>query len=136
MSTERIIQVADLSLILGSLRSLQSDIGTVSGQVDVVGSNLAQTRAELSRLEQAFNDFVQADLKAKELGFAETRQVKIRQEIENKFGQYAIVRRQAQPGAGQQDKAPIQRQQTGKCRRKWFSRHDATSDANKKGRSP
>ena len=95
MSTERIIQVADLSLILGSLRSLQSDIGTVSGQVDVVGSNLAQTRAELSRLEQAFNDFVQADLKAKELGFAETRQVKIRQEIENKFGQYAIVRRQA-----------------------------------------
>ena len=95
MSTERIIQVADLSLILGSLRSLQSDIGTVSGQVDMVGSNLAQTRAELSRLEQAFNDFVQADLKAKELGFAETRQVKIRQEIENKFGQYAIVRRQA-----------------------------------------
>ena len=95
MSTERIIQVADLSLILGSLRSLQSDIGTVSGQVDMVGSNLAQTRAELSRLEQAFNDFVQADLKAKELGFAETRQVKIRQEIESKFGQYAIVRRQA-----------------------------------------
>lgn len=95
MSTERIIQVADLSLILGSLRSLQNDIATVSGQVDVVGGNLAQTRAELSRLEEAFNDFVQADLKAKELGFAETRQVKIRQEIETKFGQYAIVRRQA-----------------------------------------
>lgn len=95
MSTERIIQVADLSLILGSLRSLQNDIGTVSGQVDVVGSNLAQTRAELSRLEEAFNDFVQANRKANELALAETRQVKIRQEIENKFGQYAIVRRQA-----------------------------------------
>lgn len=95
MSGERIIQVADLSLILGSLRSLQNDIGTVSGQVDVVGSNLAQTRAELSRLEEAFNDFKQADLKAKELGLAETRQVKIRQEIETKFGQYAILRRQA-----------------------------------------
>ena len=37
MSSERIIQVADLSLILGSLRSLQSDIGTVSNQVDNVG---------------------------------------------------------------------------------------------------
>ena len=79
MSSERIIQVADLSLILGSLRSLQSDIGTVSNQVDNVGRDLSQTRSELSRLEQAFADFVEADLKAKELSLAETRQVKIRQ---------------------------------------------------------
>lgn len=95
MSSERIIQVADLSLILGSLRSLQSDIGTVSNQVDNVGHDLSQTRAELSRLEQAFADFVEADLKAKELSLAETRQVKIRQEIENTFGQNGVVRRQA-----------------------------------------
>lgn len=95
MSSERIIQVADLSLILGSLRSLQSDIGTVSNQVDNVGRDLSQTRSELSRLEQAFADFVEADLKAKELSLAETRQVKIRQEIENTFGQNAVVRRQA-----------------------------------------
>ena len=95
MSSERIIQVADLSLILGSLRSLQSDIGTVSNQVDNVGRDLSQTRSELSRLEQAFADFVEADFKAKELSLAETRQVKIRQEIENTFGQNAVVRRQA-----------------------------------------
>ncbi|WP_027014488.1 hypothetical protein [Comamonas composti] len=95
MSTERIIQVADLSLILGSLRSLQGDIGTVSGQVDTVSRDLSQTRSELSRLEQAFADFVEADLKAKELSLAETRQVKIRQEIDNRFGQNAVVRRQA-----------------------------------------
>lgn len=95
MSTERIIQVADLSLILGSLRTLQSDIGTVSNQVDNVGRDLSQTRSELSRLEQAFADFVEADLKAKELSLAETRQVKIRQEIENSFGQNGVVRRQA-----------------------------------------
>lgn len=95
MSSERIIQVADLSLILGSLRSLQSDISTVSNQVDNVGHDLSQTRSELSRLEQAFADFVEADLKAKELSLAETRQVKIRQEIENTFGQNAVVRRQA-----------------------------------------
>ena len=95
MSTERIIQIADLSLILGSLRSLQGDIGTVSGQVDTVGRDLSQTRSELARLEQAFADFVDADLKAKELALAETRQVKIRQEIETLFGQNAVVRRQA-----------------------------------------
>lgn len=95
MSSERIIQVADLSMILGSLRGLQNDIGTVSTQVENVGQDVAQTRSELSRLEQAFADFVAADLKAKELALAETRQVKIRQELENRFGQYGVVRRQA-----------------------------------------
>lgn len=95
MSSERIIQLADLSMILGSLRSLQGDIGTVSGQVESVGQDLTQTRAELSRLEQAFADFVEADLKAKELSLAETRQVKVRQELESSFGYYGVVRRQA-----------------------------------------
>jgi hypothetical protein len=95
MSTERIIHAADLSFILGSLNSLQGDIGTVSGQVESVGQDLSQTRVELSRLEQSFADFVASDLKAKELALAETRQVKIRQELENTFGYYAVVRRQA-----------------------------------------
>ena len=95
MSSERIIQLADLSMILGSLRSLQGDIGTVSGQVESVGRDLTQTRSELSRLEQAFADFVEADLKAKELSLAETRHVKVRQELETAFGYYAVVRRQA-----------------------------------------
>lgn len=95
MSSERIVQLADLSMILGSLRSLQGDIGTVSGQVESVGQELTHTRSELSRLEQAFSDFVEADLKAKELSLAETRQVKVRQELETTFGYYAVVRRQA-----------------------------------------
>lgn len=95
MSTDRIIQAADLSFILGSLRDLKGDIRDVSGQVDVVGSDLSQTRSELARLEEAFIAFVQSDLKAKELALAETRQVKIRQELETRFGQNAVVRRQA-----------------------------------------
>lgn len=95
MSTDRIIQAADLTFILGSLRDLKGDIRDVSGQVDMVGSNLSQTRSELARLEEAFIAFVQSDLKAKELALAETRQVKIRQELETRFGQNAVVRRQA-----------------------------------------
>lgn len=95
MSTERIIHLADLSAIIGSLRSLQGDIGTVSGQVESVGQELNATRTELSQLEQAFAEFVASDLKAKELSLAETRQVKIRQELETTFGYYGVVRRQA-----------------------------------------
>lgn len=95
MSQESVIQNADLSQIEGALQGLQHHIGVISAQVGNVGQELGQTRSELSRLEQAFNDFVQADLKAKELSLAETRQVKIRQEIENRFGQNAVVRRHA-----------------------------------------
>lgn len=92
---DRVIQTADLSNILGSLRGLQGDIGTVSDQVGSVGRELNQTRAELSRLEQAFADFVASDLKAKELSLAETRQVKVRQELDTTYEYYGIVRRQA-----------------------------------------
>lgn len=111
MAKERIVQIADLSLLLGSLGNLQRDIGTVSNQVNTVGQNLSQTRAELSRLEQAFADFVDADLKAKELSLAETRQVKIRQELENSFGQNVLVRRQA-TGILQASDVQLVRQET------------------------
>jgi len=93
--SERVISTADLSSIFGTLRGLQSDIGTVSGQVGSVSQDLNETRAELSRLEQAFADFVASDLRAKELSLAETRQVKVRQELETTFEYYGIVRRQA-----------------------------------------
>jgi hypothetical protein len=95
MSSERIIHVADLRFINESLGSLRGDIGTVSQQVESVGSNLDQTRNELAWLKEAFDNFVAADIKAKELSLAETRQVKIRQELESTFGYYAQIRRQA-----------------------------------------
>jgi hypothetical protein len=54
MSTERIIHLADLAFIENSLRTLRSDIGTVSNQVENVGQEVVNTRSELARLEQAF----------------------------------------------------------------------------------
>lgn len=95
MSTERIIQVADLTFILNALSNVRQDIGTVSGQVEGVERQVVTTRTELAQLEQLVRDFIAADMKAKELQLAETRQVKVRQELENRFGHYAQVRRQA-----------------------------------------
>lgn len=95
MSTERIIQVADLTFILNSLARVRDDIGTVSGQVEGVQKQVVTTRSELAQLEQLVRDFIAADMKAKELQLAETRQVKIRQELETRFGYYGQVRRQA-----------------------------------------
>lgn len=93
--SDRIIQAADLSNIFNTLRSLSSDIGVVSGQVHTVGQELSDTRSELARLEQLIQDFIEKDGRAKEVALAETRLVKIRQELDNKFTHYGVVRRQA-----------------------------------------
>jgi hypothetical protein len=111
MSTERIIHLADLSFIENSLRTLNSNISTVSNQVENVGQQVVDTRSELARLEQAFMDFIAADAKAKEVALAETRQVKIRQELETKFGYYDEVRRHA-TGILQATDISIVRQET------------------------
>ncbi|HBS61544.1 MAG TPA: hypothetical protein DEB32_02165 [Stenotrophomonas sp.] len=94
MSTQRIIHMADLSAINSSLRTLGRDLDSLNAQVDAVQHDVGATRSELARLEKAFMDFVAADVKAKELSLAETRQVKIRQELETRFGHYGEVRRQ------------------------------------------
>ncbi|MFY3311209.1 hypothetical protein [Achromobacter ruhlandii] len=95
MATTNTVRPADLSGILGSLRNLNDTISTMSNRVGVMGAELNQTRADLSRLERAFADFVESDVKAKELALAETRQVKVRQELETKYEYYGIVRRHA-----------------------------------------
>jgi hypothetical protein len=95
MSTERIIHVADLTFIHNSLTRVREDIGSVSGQVEGVQQQVNTTRSELAQLEQLVRDFIAADIKAKELQLAETRQVKVRQELESTYGYYAQVRRQA-----------------------------------------
>lgn len=99
---ERIIHTADLSAISAglahlqsSLHALKSDVDAVSENVNIVGQNVNDTRADLARLEGAFKDFVEADLKAKALALAESRVIKIRQELETSFGYYAEVRRHA-----------------------------------------
>lgn len=94
MSGERIIHLADLSAITSNLRAINNDLGALSDQVGYVQSNVEDTREKLEKLQQAFDAFVIADTRAKELGLAETRHVKVRQELESRFGHHADVRRQ------------------------------------------
>ncbi|MGK5737103.1 hypothetical protein [Acinetobacter junii] len=90
---ERIIQTADLSNINRSLSALGNSLDQISGQIDVVDQNLNATQQDLVNLWQEFRDFVAADVRAKEISLAETRQVKIRQELDTSYGHYGQVRR-------------------------------------------
>lgn len=93
MSSERVIHQADLSRIEASLRSLENGVAYVSDQVNAVHSEVIDTRANLDALIREFHEFVRKDQLEKNVQLAETRIVKVRQELETKFGHYAEIRR-------------------------------------------
>lgn len=90
---ERIIHQADLHEIENNLRSIHEGLQTINARVDVANENLEIVYDEIGSLAQEFHEFVNIQQKANRLGRAETRLVKIRQEIEKKYGHYDIVRR-------------------------------------------
>ncbi|WNS77442.1 hypothetical protein RRV45_10795 [Bacillus sp. DTU_2020_1000418_1_SI_GHA_SEK_038] len=90
---ERIIHTADLSRIEGNLRNLQNDINYVSDQVDHVNQEVLDTKSDLHALIQEFHEYVRKDQLEKNIQLAETRIVKVRQELETNFGHYGDVRR-------------------------------------------
>lgn len=93
LMAERVIQQADLRTIENNLRSIHNDLQTIDSNVDTVNDNLQVVYDEIGSLAKEFHEFVKIQQRANRLGQAETRLVKIRQELEKKYGHYDIVRR-------------------------------------------
>lgn len=100
MSEITAIHPADLRMIernLGNisreLQILDQGVDKVNDGVSKVDVNVRIINNELGKLAQEFHDFVSIQIKANRLNQAETRLVKIRQELEKKYGHYDIVRR-------------------------------------------
>ena len=91
--SERIIHQADLRDIENNLRSIHEGLRAIDDRVDLANENLQTVYDEIGSLAQEFHDFVNIQQKANRLSQAETRLVKIRQEIEKKYGHYDVVRR-------------------------------------------
>ncbi len=90
---DRIIQQADLDGITQNLGAIHGDLQVIDSNVDVLNSNVQYVNDEVAKLAKEFQTFVVQDIMAKRLLQAETKLVKIRQELEKKFGHYDIVRR-------------------------------------------
>lgn len=88
---------AGIALISDNLNkiyaNLHSEIETVYGGVEIVNDNLKVTYDKIELLAKDFSDFVELQKKANRLQIAETKLIKIRQELEQKYGHYDIVRR-------------------------------------------
>jgi hypothetical protein len=68
-------------------------IDVVSGKVSTIDGNVKVVYDEVGKLAQDFHDFVKKAENQHQLTLAETRIVKIRQELETKFGYHAETRR-------------------------------------------
>lgn len=90
---DRVIQQADLKGIERDLDIIYNRLETLDTGIGNVNSNVKVVYDEVEKLAQDFYDFVSLQTRANRLGQAETRLVKIRQELNKKFGHYDSVRR-------------------------------------------
>ena len=93
--SDRIIQQANLDAISNNLSAIHGELERIDINVGTVNNNVEYVNQEVSQLAKEFREYVVRDALAKRLLQAETKLVKIRQEIEKKFGHYDIVRRTA-----------------------------------------
>lgn len=91
--SDRVIEQADLRTIEHNLGAIHDDLQTLDSNVGAVNSNIKVVYDEIGSLAKEFHDFVSVQQRANRLNQAETRLVKIRQELEKKYGHYDIVRR-------------------------------------------
>ncbi|MEK4975902.1 hypothetical protein [Bacillus sp. FSL K6-6540] len=89
------ISTANLSRIENSLSTINDNINVVSHQVATVEQQLEVTKSDLELLAEEFREYVRQDALIKNIQLAEMRLVKVRQELENKYGHYEDVRRRA-----------------------------------------
>ena len=109
--SNRVIAQADLTNIANCLRELGSYIDTTNGNVIAVSGQVDDLRADLEELTQAFHRFVQEHKRSSRAQLAETRLVKLRQELEQKYGHYDVIRRTTN-GILQANDLAIVRQET------------------------
>ncbi|MEA2329481.1 MAG: hypothetical protein QOE68_4440, partial [Thermoanaerobaculia bacterium] len=76
-----------------NLEVVNNNISLVHGEIEEVAGEQRMARDKLERLYGEFREFVAADQKEKQKQYAATEVVRVRQEIEQKFGHHDIVRR-------------------------------------------
>ncbi|MCD8050043.1 MAG: hypothetical protein LUG52_10740 [Clostridia bacterium] len=93
MAEQYVISSANLNYIEKNLKSIHQNLETIDSGVGTVNDNVKVVYDEIGALAQEFHDFVQMQVRANRLGQAHTKLVQIRQELEQKYGHYAIIRR-------------------------------------------
>lgn len=95
LSTTQSIANANLLNIENSISNINHNIEVVYNEVEQANTRIDATQDSIRQLAQEFREYVRQDQLQKNVQLAETRLVKVRQEIEKKYGHYDEVRRRA-----------------------------------------
>ena len=90
---ERAISQANLDAIEKNLKFIHGNLQSLDQSVKTVNQEVQYVNSEVAKLADQFQQFVLKDIMVKRLQLAETKLVKIRQELDKKFGHYDEVRR-------------------------------------------
>ena len=82
-----------LSSIVSGLGELGDGLGVVDTHVEQVRDNVKIVYDQIGALAQEFRDFVNMQIRANELSSSQQNMIHLKQELEEKFGHYDIVRR-------------------------------------------
>ena len=108
---ERIIELADLSIIERNLQIVGNKLQDLEDNVGSVDHKVVALNNELAALTREFEEYVLSQGKANRLAQAETRLVQFDNELNKKYGHYDVVRRSA-TGILQADDLGLIRQST------------------------
>lgn len=87
------IEPANLRIIENNLGAIHQDLEILGLNVGTVDSHVEVVYHEIDKLAQEFHNFVNIQVRANRKQIAHTELVKIRQELEKKYGHYDIIRR-------------------------------------------
>ena len=85
----------DLSYLEDRLDALGDFVGAAHSEIHAVGRSVDDLREDVTSLTQDFHSYTEKQERTNRIQLAEIRLVKLRQEIEHRFGHYAEIRRMA-----------------------------------------
>lgn len=85
----------DLSYLEDRLDALGDFVGAAHSEIHAVGRSVDDLRGDVTSLTQDFHAYAAKQERTNRIQLAEIRLVKLRQEIEQRFGHYAEIRRMA-----------------------------------------
>lgn len=109
--SERIIQQADISGIERNLANIHGTLENITSEVEFTNRKVNVVEGDLAKLQNDFDYFVQYYMGKTNVLEAKNNLIMIRQELEQKFGKYKIVRAHA-IGILQADDLGIVRKET------------------------
>ena len=99
----------DLSYLEDRLDALGDFVGAAHSEIHAVGRSVDDLRGDVTSLTQDFHAYAAKQEQTNRIQLAEIRLVKLRQEIEHRFGHYAEIRRMARGILEANDLAVVRR---------------------------